>query len=181
MVMKKASKSNNYKILSAVLALALVIVLVYVFLPAFFYNSLATVVLPQLSTNGFVKTTVNASVVDQNTASITLSAECYGLTAAVEPTEAQSVIDGMNNQVGPRPNAHDLVRDVFSALKINVLMVKITQRQDSIYLAKIVLRQGNTILNYDIRPADGIAIAVRTKAPIYMNETLLKTDGTKIC
>jgi bifunctional DNase/RNase len=36
-------------------------------------------------------------------------------------------------------------------------------------------------LNYDVRPSDGIAIALRMNAPIYINQTLLMTEGKKVC
>lgn len=177
----KNSEVRTYKALAVILALALLAALAYIFAPNFTYSQVASIALPQLSTTGFVRANVSANVIDQNTATLTLSGECYTLTANVEPTMAQSVLDGLNNQVGPRPNAHDLAKDVFNALKINVIMVKVTEQRDSMYFAKIVLRQGNTILNYDVRPSDGIAIGVRMNAPIYINQTLLENGGTKIC
>lgn len=174
------NEEKNYRNLSAVLSVALLIAVVYIFYPSLFYSA-ASVTLPQLSTSGFVQANVSADLVDQNTGSITMSANCYDLTGSVEASQADSIISAQNNQVGPRPNAHDLTRDVFTALKINVLMVKVTDVRDSAYYAKIVLRQGNTILNYDIRPSDGIAIAVRMHAPVYVNETLLMQQGKKVC
>jgi bifunctional DNase/RNase len=175
------NKEKLYKKLSVVLAIALFAVLVYFFYPSPFYLTVATVTIPQLSTNGFVQANVTADLTDQNTGNVTLSANCYDLIGGVEASQAVSIIDALDNQFGPRPNAHDLARDVFTALKINVLMVKVTEVKDSAFYAKIVLRQGNTVLNYDIRPSDGIAIALRMNAPIYVNETLLMTEGTKVC
>lgn len=177
----KNSKIRNYKILSAILLIALIITLSYVFYPSFFYSKAASVVLSQLSTSGFVKVNVSADISDQNTATLSLDANCYDLTASVEPLQAESILLALNNQVGPRPNAHDLAKDVFTELKIDVLMVKVTQRIDNAFYAKIVLRQGNTILNYDVRPSDGIAIALRMNAPVYMNQTLLMSEGKKVC
>jgi len=172
---------KNYQIVAAILALALLASLAYIFYPAAFYSQIATVTLPQLSTTGFVQVNVSADLIDENTASLTLSANCYDLTANVETLQAASILLALDHQVGPRPNAHDLAKDVFTSLKIDVLMVKITERRDTAYYSKIVLRQGNTVLNYDVRPSDGIAIALRMNAPIYMNETLLKSEGKKVC
>ena len=175
------NKEKLYKKLSAVLFIVLLLALVYILYQAPFYSTVSTLVLPQLSTSGFVQVNITADLVDQNTGTITLSANCYDLNGNVEASQADSIINALNNQFGPRPNAHDLARDVFTALKINVLMVKVTEMKDSAFYAKIVLRQGNTVLNYDIRPSDGIAIALRMKAPIYVNETLLMTQGKKVC
>lgn len=175
------TKVKRYKILNIVLALALLIALAYILYPSLFVSKLATLSLPQLSTIGYVRVNVSADIIDQNTGSLTLSANCYDLTASVEPLQAESILLALNNQVGPRPNAHDLAKDVFSSLKIDVLMVKITERKESAFFSKIILRQGNTVLNYDVRPSDGIAIALRMNAPIYMNETLLMNEGKKLC
>ena len=179
--MKNPEKAKIYKVLIVVLGLALLASLVYIFYPTTFYSQVASLTLPQLSTAGFVKVNVSANVIDQNTASLTLSADCYEMTAAVEPLQAESVQNALNNQYGPRPNAHDLAKDVFTALKINVLMVKVTEQKADAFYGKIVLRQGNTVLNYDIRPSDGIAIGLRMNAPIYMNESLLMSQGQKVC
>ena len=179
--MKKSNQLKKYKILTAIFALAFLATLAYIFMPSLFYSKVASLAIPQLSTVGFKQVNVTADIIDQNTAIATLYDECYELTANIEPLQADSILSALSNQVGPRPNAHDLAKDVFTSLKIDVLLVKITEKRDNMYFAKIVLRQGNTVLNYDIRPSDGMAIALRMKAPIYVNETLLTTDGKKLC
>jgi bifunctional DNase/RNase len=175
------NKEKFYKRLAIVLAAALVIAIVYIFYPQPLYSQVATITLPQLSTVGFVKANISVDLADQYTGNITLSANCYDMAGGVEASQVVSIYDALNNQSESRPNAHDLVRDVFTTLKIDVLMVKVTDIRESSFYAKIVLRQGNTVLNYDIRPSDGIAIALRMKAPIYVNETLLMQEGKKVC
>lgn len=175
------SKEKLYKKLAIVLAAAFVIALVYIFYPQPLYSEVATISLPQLSTVGFVKANVSVDLTDQYSGNITLSANCYEMVGGAEASQVVSISDALNNQSESRPDAHDLARDVFTTLKIDVLMVKITEIKDSAFFAKIVLRQGNTVLNYDIRPSDGIAIALRMNAPIYINETLLTQQGTKVC
>jgi len=175
------TKIKRYKIFTVALTLALLTSLAYIFYPSLFYSKLAVLALPQLSTTGYVEVNVSADIIDKNTGSLTLSTNCYDLTASVEPLQAESVLLALDNQVGPRPNAHDLAKDVFTALKIDVLMVKITERRENAFFSKIILRQENTVLNYDIRPSDGIAIALRMKSPIYINETLLMAEGKKAC
>lgn len=178
---KESQNVKKYQIFSAVLLIAVLILLSYILTPNSFYTSVASAAIPQLSTSGFTKANVSADIVDKNTASITLSADCYNLVGNVEPSQALSIQNALNNQYDARPNAHDLVKDVFTALKINVLMVKVTEMRGGIYFAKIVIRQGNTILNYDVRPSDGVAIALRMNAPVYVNQTLLTSQGSKVC
>jgi bifunctional DNase/RNase len=178
---KNLKEPRKYKIAAIIFALAFLAALAYIRYPSVFYSQLTPLMIPQLSTTGYVKVNVSADIVDAETASLTLSAKCYDLTASVEPLQAESILLALSNQVGPRPNAHDLARDVFTSLKIDVLMVKINERRESAFFAKIVLRQGNTVLNYDVRPSDGIAIALRMNAPIYINQTLLLAEGKKVC
>lgn len=178
---KKSQNARQYQILSAVLLIVILALLGYILTPNSLYTAVASATIPQLSTAGFVKANISADIVDQNTANITISANCYNLVGSVEPTQAQSILNALNNQYDARPNAHDLIKDVFTTLNINVLMAKVTGMNSGVYFAKIVIRQGNTILNYDVRPSDGIAIALRMNAPVYVNDTLLTTQGTKVC
>jgi hypothetical protein len=112
---------------------------------------------------------------------ISLNTKCYNLSATVEPLQAVSIQNGIDGRVEARPNAHDVMKDIFDSLKIEILMVKVTEQKESAYFSKFVLRQGNMILNLDARPSDAIAVALRAKAPIYVNETLLKQYGEYVC
>ena len=127
------AKLKRYQMLCAVLALAFLAALTYILYPHSFFETFAPAVLPQLSTQGYVTVNVSADIIDENTASLTLSTDCYDLTASVEPLQAESVLLALENQVGPRPNAHDLAKDVFTSLKIDVLMVKINEKRGNTF------------------------------------------------
>jgi hypothetical protein len=183
-----AKKPNDiyrkHKKISIFLLLVIFLLLAYIIVPNFFVKTFVGVTsatLPQLSTEGFEKIeSVNVNIVE-DTGVIYLNSKCYNLTAVVEPLQAVSIQNGIDGKVEARPDAHDMMKDIFDSLKIEILMVKVTEQRESAYFSKFVLKQGNTILNLDARPSDAIAVALREKAPIYVNETLLKQNGKYVC
>jgi len=173
--------SNFYKILSAILLLIVFSLVIYVFWPRAVSQVVQGIFLPDLSTSGFLKVEKIETEISDNLGSVSLKTDCYDLTASVEPEQTDSIQRGIEKTYAPRPDAHDIAADVFHHLKIEVLMVKITELRGNSFYSKLILRQGNTILNLDARPSDAIAIAVRTNSSIYINQTLLKENGKKIC
>jgi len=175
------TNSNFYKILSSLLLLIVFSLMVYIFWPKEVGQILQEIVLPELSTSGFSKVERIQTAITGNLGGVSLKTDCYDLTATVEPEQAISIQRGIDGEYAPRPNAHDIAKEVFDSLKIEVLMVKITELRENAFYAKLILRQGNTILNLDARPSDAVAIALRTNSTIYINQTLLKEQGKKTC
>ncbi len=60
-------------------------------------------------------------------------------------------------------------------------MVKIVDAQGEIYFSNIYLKEDNNILNIDSKPSDAIALALRSKAKIYVSDKLLKQYGNSTC
>ncbi len=79
--------------------------------------------------------------------------------------QTYSIASGMEDIEAERPTTHDLMRDIFDLYDIRVLMVKIDNCKDQLYQARLLLQQGNKILNLDSRPSDAIAVAVRSERP----------------
>jgi len=74
----------------------------------------------------------------------------------------------------PRPMTHDLVKNVLDSLNIKVLKVEIADLRDNTFYAFIHLSMGGKTFTIDARPSDAIAIALRTKSPIYVDEDVIK-------
>ena len=74
----------------------------------------------------------------------------------------------------PRPMTHDLVKNVLDSLNIKVLKVEIADLRDNTFYAYIHLGMGGKTFTIDARPSDAIAIALRTKSPIYVEEDVIK-------
>ena len=168
-------KDRNIKILVIVLLVAVSILVYYFVIPQI-------ILLPKISTSGFVPVTVDVQLVNDG-GIITLTDNCSQIQATVETSQAVSIYNGMDKNIGPRPNSHDLFRDMLNALNVKILMVKITEMRDDMYFSKIVMRKDNTLLNLDARPSDAIAIVTRVPydVPIYINETLFKEQAKKVC
>jgi bifunctional DNase/RNase len=170
----------GYKPLSIILLLVVIGLTAYILFPQQINQNIAYVVLPDLSTKGYTEVALE---VDVNTGTIKLGGDCYQLSATVESSQAESIQNGIDGVVGPRPNVHDLFNDMLKALDIKILIIKITELRDGTYHSNMIAKQGSTILNLEARPSDAIAIATRTDylVPIYVNDTLLKAMGEKIC
>ncbi|MBS3054957.1 MAG: bifunctional nuclease family protein [Candidatus Aenigmarchaeota archaeon] len=169
------NEERTTKIIVIVLIIVLAGMAAYAYLPDL-------LILPNLSTVGLVPINVEIDATGPN-GIVTLTGGCYQIKANVEKEQAISMLNGLNKVVGPRPNTHDLFKDTLNTLDAKILMIKITDLREDAYISKMVVRKGNTLLSLDSRPSDAIAIALRGdyKVPVYMNETLLKKDGAKIC
>ena len=69
---------------------------------------------------------------------------------------------------------HDLIKAMITESKGKINSVKITDLIDGVFYAMIEI-QGAQIgaLNLDSRPSDAIAIALRTEAPIFVDESIM--------
>lgn len=112
---------------------------------------------------------------------ILLSSGCYRLPIFADARQLDSISRGIRAEIGKRPVTHQIMADSFEFFGINVVMVKMTKLENDTYYARLILRQGNKILDIDSRPSDAIALAVRADAPIYVNTSLLELYGEKTC
>ena len=176
---RRKRKLRVHDILIIVLCIALA-VLLYQMLLVPVLQVPSFVVLSGLSTTGYVQVAVDAEVMGGN-GIVTLTGGCYQITAYTEAVQAESIANGLAGHVGFRPGTHDLIKDVFENLGIEVLMVKVTELKNNTFFGRLILRQGNSVVSLDARPSDATAIAVRFGAPVYVKESLMKDLGRKIC
>ncbi|HEY3281941.1 MAG TPA: bifunctional nuclease family protein [Armatimonadota bacterium] len=94
--------------------------------------------------------------------------------------EASSISMASEGQSFSRPLTHDLLRSVVERLGYRVERIIIDDLYNDTFYAKLTLIGDNRTLDIDCRPSDAIAVAVRTKAPIYIAEdvitSVLKSD-----
>jgi bifunctional DNase/RNase len=93
----------------------------------------------------------------------------------VGPSEANAIALQIENVTTPRPMTHDLLRLVIAELRAQVQRVVVTDLKDSTFYAMIYLDTGGTVVAIDARPSDAIALALRTKAPIFVDESVLSS------
>lgn len=89
--------------------------------------------------------------------------------------EAQAIALEMEGIKPPRPLTHDLLKTLVDNLGANVVEVVVSELKDNTFYAKIVLEASGLSNEIDARPSDAIALAVRTYAPIYVNETVMSS------
>jgi bifunctional DNase/RNase len=94
--------------------------------------------------------------------------------------EAVSINSAKSREVLPRPFTHDLFLDTFAKFGITLQSLHIDTIQDGVYYATLVLSADHREERVDCRPSDGIALALRVDAPIYVDESVLDGAGQAI-
>jgi len=88
--------------------------------------------------------------------------------------EALSIGNVLKNISPPRPMTHDLLINIFDRLGIRIEGVIIDEKVDNVYYARLLIRKDQTLMQFDARPSDCIAVALRAKAPIKIRKKVLK-------
>jgi bifunctional DNase/RNase len=73
----------------------------------------------------------------------------------------------------PRPMTHDLLKNTIENLGAAVEKISITNLTDNTFYARLFLKTKNNTVEVDSRPSDAIALALRTKSPIFVAEEIL--------
>jgi bifunctional DNase/RNase len=88
--------------------------------------------------------------------------------------EASAIATELENIRLPRPMTHDLLGDILDKLKVEVKKVEVAELKDNTFFANLYLTIPRKTIIIDARPSDAIAIALRTKAPIFVNEKVIE-------
>jgi len=72
-----------------------------------------------------------------------------------------------------RPMTHDLLKNILTTLNVEVQKIEVTDLRDNTFYAIIHLGADGKALTIDSRPSDAIAIALRTKAPIFVSQEVI--------
>ncbi|HKV44624.1 MAG TPA: bifunctional nuclease family protein [bacterium] len=100
------------------------------------------------------------------------NAETLALPIWIGTAEAQSIALELQGVHMPRPMTHDLLRTILTQLTVSVNRIVVTDIQNGTYFAEIHLQNNGAEVVVDSRPSDAIALALRTEAPIYVEEKL---------
>jgi bifunctional DNase/RNase len=92
----------------------------------------------------------------------------------IGPGEAQAIRRILAEEAFPRPLTHDLLHLVIEGLQGKVARIVISDLKDSTFYASVIIEREGPILAIDARPSDSVALALRAKAPIFVNEELLQ-------
>jgi len=92
----------------------------------------------------------------------------------LEATAMATEIEGIKMA---RPMTHDLLKNILGEVGCAVESVEITDLKENTYYAAVYLNLGGRQVMIDSRPSDAIALALRTKSPIYVAKAVLEASS----
>ena len=87
--------------------------------------------------------------------------------------EAKAISQQIENITTQRPMTHDLLRNVIADLDGRVEQVVVSDLRDRTFYATICLSVRGERVLIDARPSDAIALALRTKSPILVEDSVI--------
>ena len=101
------------------------------------------------------------------------------LPILIGPFEATAIALALEGAPVPRPLSHDLMRNILESLETTLEQVVIHDIKDSTFFAKLILRTNGDLQEIDARPSDGIALALRMQAPIYVSDKIVLEEASQ--
>ncbi|MEW6724279.1 MAG: bifunctional nuclease family protein [Bacillota bacterium] len=92
------------------------------------------------------------------------------LPLMVGPAEATAIAIAAQEMATPRPLTHDLIIEILKRLEMKVARVLIDDLKDGTFYSQITFETKGEPWEIDSRPSDAVALALRSRAPIYVME-----------
>ena len=112
--------------------------------------------------------------------SLDTSASSRVVPIFIGPLETYSISSALDGVAPPRPNTHDLFVNLLLEMEGQVLHIIINDIIGSIFYSRIVIQTESGIVELDARPSDSVAIAIRSKCPMYMHEKVYREASVVI-
>jgi bifunctional DNase/RNase len=97
----------------------------------------------------------------------------------IGPAEATGIAVPLQGVTPPRPLTHDLFLTLFGRLNVALTRVVITDLRNDIYYATVHLAGAGGEMTLDSRPSDAIALAIRAKAPVLIEDRVFDKGGVE--
>ena len=98
---------------------------------------------------------------------------------AIDVAQVTAIAVPLQGVTPPRPLTHDLFLTLFGRLKVTLTKVVITDLRDDVYYSVVHLTTGSGDMTLDSRPSDAIALAIRAKVPVFVEDRVFdKAGGT---
>ena len=129
-----------------------------------------------------VRVTLRAVRVDlQTNVPVLLLQELEGegrtLPIYIGTPEATAIAYAVQGVETPRPLTHDLLADVVDALGASIDEVAVTKLEGSTFYAELRLSTPEGPKQVSARPSDAVALAIRTDAPLYVEDEVMEACG----
>lgn len=95
----------------------------------------------------------------------------------IGPYEADAITIELQDVEVARPVTHDLLKNVIQAMGGKVSHVLIKALNDSVFFASLFIDMNGDMQEIDSRSSDAIALAVRVKVPIFVDEDVMDQAG----
>ena len=92
-------------------------------------------------------------------------------------SEADAIAVKLQDVAISRPLTHDLIGSIINSLGAKVNGIIVSDLDQDTFYAKVILAINGDTMEVDSRPSDAIALAVRTSAPIFADESVLDKAG----
>lgn len=99
------------------------------------------------------------------------------LPVIIGSAEAQAIAIAIEGMSGPRPLTHDLFKNTLETLRTDLREIIISDIQEGIFYARLVLDRDGEIIEVDSRTSDALALATRFDCPIYTYDFILQNAG----
>ena len=91
--------------------------------------------------------------------------------------EAASISVAVSGEEPARPLSHDLMQRLLVAVDATLDRVDVTRIEEGTFYAELSLSTKDGRVRIDCRPSDGIALAARVGAPMFVAESVIATAG----
>jgi uncharacterized protein len=89
--------------------------------------------------------------------------------------EANAIALQIENVQTPRPMTHDLLKNVIDDLHGQVDRIVVCELKENTFYARIHMTSDGRAFEVDARPSDAIALALRTRSPIFVEEAVIQS------
>lgn len=91
--------------------------------------------------------------------------------------EAQAIEISLQEVEVERPLTWDLLKNTISTLNSRVTRVEVVELREDIFYGNVVIESNGRIVNIDSRPSDALALAVRSRVPIFVAREIMDAAG----
>jgi len=88
--------------------------------------------------------------------------------------EAWAIAMEISGLGSKRPMTHDLFNNAIDAMGGRLERVEVTELREQTFYARLMISIDGREINVDARPSDSIALALKAKCPIFVNEDLFQ-------
>lgn len=127
--------------------------------------------------NNVIAVSVKGVMPTSNGCAVFLGNEKKTFVIYMDRTIGDTIQRAVNNELAQRPMTHDLMNTLLEGLGASVERVIINDVKDGTFFARLIVSMANElgkkIVEVDARPSDSIVLALNSKKPLYVTESVL--------